>query len=58
MKFLVKARWLVVLKNDKMFVTEDDVTVAELSLRLAKRGVTWHEICVIIKLPSMEPQAV
>jgi len=57
-KFLTKARWLVVLKNDKIFLTEDDVSIGELSLRLAKRGVSWHEICVILKVPSKEPEAV
>jgi len=50
-KFPIKARWLVVLKNDKIYVTDDEVTVTELSLRLAKRGVDWQEICVVLKMP-------
>ena len=58
MNIITKARWLVILKNDKMFVTEDDVQPAELSLRLAQRGVAWKELCCVIKLPPNEPQVV
>ena len=58
MKFLTKCRWLVVLRNDKVFVTEDEIQPAELSLRLSKRGVTWHEVRLVLKLPPDEPQRI
>ncbi len=58
MAFLKKARWLVVTKNDKMYVTEDEITVTELSLRLAKQGIIWEEIRVILKLPPDKPERI
>ena len=56
MKWLGKARYLVVLRNDKVFITEDEVEPTELAPRLAKKGVTWEEIRIILKVPSNEPQ--
>ena len=58
MTFLKKAKWLVVTRNDKMYVTEDEITVTELSVRLGKQGILWQEIRIILKLPPDKPQRV
>ena len=55
MNLLGRGRYLVVLRNDKVFVTEDEVEPTELGPRLAKKGVCWDEVCLVLKLPTDKP---
>jgi len=45
----------VLLRNDKVYVTEEEVEPTELGPRLAKKGVCWDEVCLVLKLPTDKP---
>jgi len=57
-EFLQDATFLVILRDDRWFVTEKEIQPAELSLRLANLGVAWKDIKLVLRLPPGAPRKV
>lgn len=58
MESLQDATWLVVLRDDRWFITEKEVHPSELSLRLIRLDVTWKDIKLVLRLPPGAPRKV
>jgi len=49
------AIWLVILRDDRWFLTEKRIHPVEVCVELLMLGVNWKDVQLILRLPSPEP---